>query len=235
MPEEANKMENSIDQTVIVKSPEIHPLIWEAWRVQGSPVKSIPERTAEYYVNLFRAQFPSIAQASGNRLAAAVRIMTRPGACQPGEYPGIFLVQSEHNKLGYYTVNLVRKTCGCPDHPGVTAKGGMCKHRIAIGCFIFGPEWVRFDQVRQVQQTPHLSTPAEDVERHRKENAFYFAQHDTENAWKESSLAVDQWEFLAEKLGSNDPQVEAARENMLALLRRAEELNKISNALYSAR
>ena len=57
----------------------------------------------------------------------AVKIVENDGVTHLGDY--IFQVKSQSVRNGHYKVNMLAKTCTCPDHEN----GNICKHRIAVG------------------------------------------------------------------------------------------------------
>lgn len=84
----------------------------------------------------FRDQFAQAAKVMNGRTERAARLASTPGACQYSGEGFTFQVRSETNGLGYYTVDLAAHTCTCPDHPGISAKKGICKHRLAIAIIL---------------------------------------------------------------------------------------------------
>lgn len=194
---------------------KIDPTVAAAFNAEWSPVAAIKPESAQGYAQLFTARYPRIAAVSGNRLAAAVRIMCKIGARQRGDQPGLFLVQSESNSRGWYQVDLVNHTCTCPDHPGIAARGGMCKHRLAIGLHIFGPDWVTADNRAMIAHNRML----------------HEAHAATEKAWDAQLELANRWEFHVEHYGMNDPKTEAIREELIAATRHAEALQHFENSL----
>ena len=90
---------------------------------------------------------PDIIQASDGRVKRALNIIARETpSIQQGEQQNTFMVRSCSRKDKYYTVDLTAKTCTCPDDREArrlqVADVRICKHRLAVGMYFFGPEWV---------------------------------------------------------------------------------------------
>lgn len=199
--------------SVLVKAPE--------W----SPVAAIRKEAAEYYAQLFIARFPSWAERSGSRLAKAVEICAKVGACRRTEDPAVFHVKSDSNPLGQYRVDMREKTCTCPDH-GKNRHGPqvICKHRLAIALHVYGPIWSRDEIITQIRaQTKSAEEIQADIEKGMKDNAIYFAKTAAREAWKQVIRAASHYETLWQ-LDYNDPRVVAARERMLAANAKAAQL-----------
>jgi hypothetical protein len=110
------------------------PSEFYAW----STVAAIAGPKAELYAALFRRKFPRLAAACNGRTEAAAVICATPGACRLGDHPGEYLVLSSR-KDRWYTVNTDTRSCTCPD----SRADRVCKHRLAIGFHIQGPDWIR--------------------------------------------------------------------------------------------
>jgi hypothetical protein len=95
----------------------------------------------------FKAQFPRAAAASNGRAERAVQISTTVSMIETTQDPHIYLVRSESNPAGRYTVDSQAKTCTCPDAGKHAATGVVCKHRLAVA-YLTG-----FGQAQPAQQT----------------------------------------------------------------------------------
>lgn len=107
-----------------------------------SPVSCIKMNEAVYYRNLLARHMGASYAWIKARLDRAVKICTTPGACKPGDDPATFLVKSQHNPRGSYIVTYMKDApyCTCPDWPKAKSLGGRCKHFLAIGIHIHGPQ-----------------------------------------------------------------------------------------------
>ena len=186
-----------------------------AFSAEWNPMAAIRPDGAQNYVRLFTARYPEVAQVCGNRLASAVKIMTTPGARQRGELPGIFLVQSSANPSGWYQVDVTNHTCTCPDHPGISARGGVCKHRLAVGLQLLGPDWVTEENKKIASKTAAKS----------------IAMQNAENAWKKQLELVDRWEWHCEQHGYYSPEAQALQEAVIAATRQCEQLQDQANSI----
>jgi hypothetical protein len=185
---------------------------------EWSPVPAIRPAAAQDYVDLFVAKYASTAAICGNRLAAAMRIMCRVDGRRRGDQVGQFQVRSESNPRGWYQVDLLTRTCTCPDHPGITAKGGICKHRLAVGLQIFGPDWVITAETKRQHDIA----------------ARMAATRAADKAWAELDRLVDQYTAIGDQYTDYfAPPVEAARAAVLAATHQAEHLQKIANELQA--
>lgn len=126
----------------LTRSSKIHTSEW-------SPVSAITLVLAQLYASFFRFLHPALADRCGERLEKAVHIMTRAGARRRAGIVGVYEVESESGR-GWYTVDTSSKTCTCPDataHPDL-----ICKHRLAVGLQLVGPDWIREATKRQVHE-----------------------------------------------------------------------------------
>jgi hypothetical protein len=57
--------------------------------------------------------------------------LVQDGAVSWSEELGAFVVESQSNRLGQYTISLTARTCTCPDQP-TRAPRGWCKHLLAV-------------------------------------------------------------------------------------------------------
>ena len=164
-----------------MSTPIVPPLPFDRLNAEWSPVACIKHEAAQLYADLFRARFPGLASRCNGRIERAVEICARPGACRRAEgYPAyVFAVQSESNKspAAFYLVDLKAKTCTCPD----SGKGNLCKHRLAVGFHIYGPDW-------------SAEANAERISR------VYDARSAMEKAWKIAIEQIDIWESAATTL-----------------------------------
>lgn len=108
--------------------------------------------TAAQCVEHLRTQYPRVAAASNGRAKRAAAIVSTAQMVETTDQPHIFLVHSESNPLGVYTVDTIAKTCTCPDHGTYSATGAVCKHRLAVAFLI------KF--VQPAPQAP-IQTPAD--------------------------------------------------------------------------
>jgi hypothetical protein len=105
--------------------------------VSWSPVAAKPKVHALFLGELFKEHYPQLVEKLNGRIERAVAIVSRVGACRTDPRPNIWLVESQSGK-GYYEVNTQEKTCTCPD----SAKGNLCKHRLAIGLHLSNVDWI---------------------------------------------------------------------------------------------
>jgi hypothetical protein len=198
-----------------------------AFNAEWNPMAAIRPDGAKDFVRLFIAHYPQIATICGNRLAKAIEIMITPGARQRGDIPGLFLVRSSVNPSGWYQVDVKNHTCTCPDHPGIAARGGMCKHRLAIGLQLLGPDWVQAENTATAKA--QLSTRTE--EDMKRENDRYFARQAADQAWKKQLELVDRWEWHCEQYGYYSAESDALREAVYAATHQANQLEDYANSL----
>jgi hypothetical protein len=169
---------------------------------------------AEYYARLFVEKYPQWAARCNGRLARAIRIATKAGATLAGDVPGIFLVQSDHNPRGWYTVDMNAKTCTCPDD-GQNKDGPkiICKHRLSVALRMYGPDWTHehIEKRMRAQSAAHQAALA---------------------AWDDANDAATIYENLRPET-YDDPATEAARQRMLELTTRAEQLQAQYTALIA--
>lgn len=92
----------------------------------------LSEKLADRAAQQFRAHYQRAATVSGNRLNRAAAISSTAEMVETTNDPDIYLVHSESNDLGIYTVNVREKTCTCPDHGKQAVHGIICKHRLAV-------------------------------------------------------------------------------------------------------
>lgn len=90
------------------------------------------ERNATRAVQQFRAHYERTATLCGNRANRAATISSTAEMVETTDDPDVYLVHSESNSLGMYTVNVREKTCTCPDHGRQAEHGIICKHRLAV-------------------------------------------------------------------------------------------------------
>ena len=113
---------------------------------------------ADAIAEAFALLFPGIAQASGHRLQRAAEICRHAGSCQPGDQPDTYLVRSSSNSRGRYIVDTREQSCSCPDHGQAESRGikkkRICKHRLAVGFFLYGHAWLRQTITERRQEKP---------------------------------------------------------------------------------
>jgi hypothetical protein len=142
-----------------------------------SRVSKIPKGRAEEFAQLFHDNYPTIATRSRMRLLRAVDICSTVGACRPAPEHNqyCFWVTSQSNPRGAYLVDTRSKTCTCPDHGRIEAsqrESGskqpyICKHRLAIGLHLHGPEWKEAAVRKEVRAKvkKHLAKDPKKIER----------------------------------------------------------------------
>lgn len=113
-----------------------------------TPASIINREQIQHYAALFRQKFPVWAQRCNGRIERAVEIATTAGACRPDEArPGVYQVRSASNPRGWYEVDMTAHTCTCPDDGKNQDRPRIiCKHRLAIGFKLYGPEWAHEEQ-----------------------------------------------------------------------------------------
>jgi hypothetical protein len=87
-------------------------------------------------------------EVSNGRFNRAIGILVGHGQIKPdGEFPGRYLVTSCRDSNKFYEVDHTAKTCTCPDDRQAREKNigaeRICKHRLAVGLALYGPEFVR--------------------------------------------------------------------------------------------
>jgi hypothetical protein len=75
-------------------------------------------------------KWPNVVERAGYRVERA-RALVEQGAVIPTPQPLVFVVRSQSNARGKYTVDWEEKYCTCPDAGG----GNICKHRLAAWMF----------------------------------------------------------------------------------------------------
>jgi hypothetical protein len=102
----------------------------------------------------FRVSFPQVVAASGElRLASAVNLAAA-GKVRSSGAAGVYIVQSESNPAGLYTVDTNSHSCTCPDHGHHSGAGVVCKHRLAVA---LASGWAEAEQVQAAAPVPVLN------------------------------------------------------------------------------
>ena len=207
----------------------IEEKVRDAFNAEWSPVAAIKLEAAEYYADLFARRYPEVAKRCGDRLKKAVKIMTTVGASQRGEQLGVFLVRSQHNPTGWYYVDLLNKTCTCPDHPSISAMGGVCKHRLSIGLRLYGNEWSTVEVAKDIRAQREAAEQREAAAL--REQEAYHALQVAEASWDAQCELVDRWEYHVNLFGYHDPRSLKLHEEVLEATRHAEALQAYANKL----
>ena len=208
----------------------------ETW----SPTSYIKPDAAANLVRLFRLYFHDLAAASGNRVDKAGAILHKPGAIKRGDNFGEFFVRSDHNPLGVYVVNVLEHTCTCPDHPGITAQGGACKHRLAVGMRLYGHIWAQAEIEHKIKN--HCWKPdyteeedaislATEARRAVRFNRQYDATRQADDAWSIQRESVDRWEAAVETFGYSSREATAARHAMDQATANAAQLSNLASTI----
>lgn len=95
-------------------------------------LQHLPADVAAARLTEFKSNYPRAAAASNGRAERAARLSEIAHLVETTDAPGIFIVRSESNPLGTYTVNTLTKSCTCPDHGKFGPTGAICKHRLIV-------------------------------------------------------------------------------------------------------
>jgi len=167
------------------------------WGSGWNPVSAIKPALADYFVRLFQVRYPGAADQA--RLDKAAQIMALAGACKRGDQPNTYLVKAG-SRAGWYTVDLNTHTCTCPD----ARAGNLCKHRLSIGCKLYGPDWAvpaqraharavtdaYADLGKALDQLADAATTLQDLA-HRQESGHLVSESSIESARAESAHLAD--------------------------------------------
>jgi hypothetical protein len=94
--------------------------------------------------------FPQLlAQSGQQRIERGCQIAQL--SVSPGHSANVYEVKSQSMSNAYYEVDIKAKTCTCPD----SAKGNVCKHRIAVAIRTVAGELLHKLQMENLQ-TPHV-------------------------------------------------------------------------------
>jgi len=106
-------------------------------------LRALSREQAYAYARALLFIFPQLlSRTSDGRIERASRIVRSP--IFPNHLPGCYEVPSE-SMIGtdarrvIYIVDTLHRTCTCPD----SAKGYICKHRLAVALSTHGPEAIR--------------------------------------------------------------------------------------------
>ena len=188
---------------------------------EWSPVAAKSDELISEYVRIFRQKCPKTAAKLNGRIEAAAKICHTAGACKraDGYPPYVITVQSQSNPRGWYFVDLKERTCTCPD----SGKGNLCKHRLAVGFHVYGPDWLADEHIARIK-----------AENDARAQAINAARQAETAAWQEAINAIDAWEDFAttRRPDGTYPSDDECTE-LRAIMREAcERAESLSNAYY---